>query len=92
MSVFQQPISGKLLKLDRPVAERFYALYGERFNPISRRRTAVVEKWISVGTFRAKEKLTAKPQQSSIGPLPKEPDADHQEKRPTQKYDVKSKT
>jgi ABC-type nitrate/sulfonate/bicarbonate transport system substrate-binding protein len=26
----------KLLKLDRPVAERFYALYREQFNPISR--------------------------------------------------------
>jgi hypothetical protein len=38
----------------------------------------VVEEWISVGTFRAKEKITAKPQQSSIGGLPKNPDADHQ--------------
>jgi len=53
----------KLLKLDRPVAERFYALYREQFNPILRYPDAVIEEWISVGTFRAKEKITVKPQQ-----------------------------
>jgi ABC-type nitrate/sulfonate/bicarbonate transport system substrate-binding protein len=53
----------KLLKLDRPVAERFYALYREQFNPDLTVPDAVVEEWISVGTFRAKEKITAKPQQ-----------------------------
>jgi hypothetical protein len=53
----------KLLKLERPVAERFYALYREQFNPDLTVPDAVVEEWISVGTFRAKEKITAKPQQ-----------------------------
>jgi len=37
----------------------------------------VVEEWISLETFGAKEKIAAKPQQESIGRLPKEPDADH---------------
>jgi ABC-type nitrate/sulfonate/bicarbonate transport system substrate-binding protein len=53
----------KVLKLERPVAERFYALYREQFNPDLTVPDAVVEEWISVGTFRAKEKITAKPQQ-----------------------------
>jgi ABC-type nitrate/sulfonate/bicarbonate transport system substrate-binding protein len=53
----------KLLKLERPVAERFYALYREQFNPDLTVPDSVVEEWISVGTFRAKEKITAKPQQ-----------------------------
>ena len=38
-------------------------LYREQFNPISEYPTRVIEEWISVGTFRAKEKITAKPQQ-----------------------------
>lgn len=46
----------KLLKLDRPVTERFYALYREQFNPDLTVPDAVVEECISVGTFRAKEK------------------------------------
>jgi hypothetical protein len=54
-------VSGKLLKLERPVAERFYALHREQFNPDLTVPEAVVEEWISVGTFRAKEKITAKP-------------------------------
>ena len=33
MSFFQQPVSGKLLKLEGPVAERFFTLYREQFNP-----------------------------------------------------------
>ena len=33
----------KLLKLDRPVAERFYALYREQFNPDLTVPAAVVE-------------------------------------------------
>jgi hypothetical protein len=53
----------KPLKLDRPVAERFYALYREQFNPELTIPEAVVKEWISVGTFRAKEKIIAKPQQ-----------------------------
>jgi hypothetical protein len=41
----------------------------------------VVEDWISVGTFRAKEKITAKPQQVVFGRLPKAADTDYQSKR-----------
>jgi hypothetical protein len=46
----------KLLKLERPVADRFYALYREQFNSNLTISDAVVEEWISVETFRAKEK------------------------------------
>jgi hypothetical protein len=46
----------KLLKLEFPVAGRFYALYREQFNPDLTVADAVVEEWISVGTFRANEK------------------------------------
>jgi hypothetical protein len=53
----------KLLKLDRPVAERFYAPYREQFNPDLTVPESLVEEWISVGTFRVKEKITVKPQQ-----------------------------
>ena len=56
------PVSGKTLEA-RPAAERFYALYREQFNPDLTVREAVVEEWICVGTFRAKEKITAKPHQ-----------------------------
>jgi ABC-type nitrate/sulfonate/bicarbonate transport system substrate-binding protein len=52
----------KLLQLDHPVAERFYALYREQYNPDLTVPDSVVEEWIAVGTFRAKEKITAKPQ------------------------------
>ena len=52
----------KLLRLDRPVAEKFYTLYREQFNPDLSVPESVVEEWIAVGTFRAKEKITAKPQ------------------------------
>lgn len=52
-----------LLKLERPVAERFYPLYREQYNPDLTVPDSVVEEWISVGTFRAKEKITAKTQQ-----------------------------
>ena len=53
----------KLLKLDRPVAERFYALYREQFNPDLKVPDAVSNNGFPWGTFRAKEKITAKPQQ-----------------------------
>lgn len=53
----------KLLKLDRPVAERYYNIYREQYNPDLTVPDSVVEEWIAVGTFRAKEKLTAKIQQ-----------------------------
>jgi len=52
----------KLLKLDRVAAERFYAIYRDQYNPDLTVPESVVEEWISVGTFRAKEKITAKPQ------------------------------
>ena len=52
----------KLLKLDRPAAERFYAIYRDQYNPDLTAPDAVVEEWIAVGTFRAKEKITVKPQ------------------------------
>jgi len=51
----------KLLELDRPVAERFYALYREQYNADLTVPDSVVEEWIAVGTFRAKEKIVAKP-------------------------------
>jgi hypothetical protein len=38
-------------------------LYREQFNPDLTVTDAVVKEWISVGTFRAKEKIIAKPQQ-----------------------------
>jgi ABC-type nitrate/sulfonate/bicarbonate transport system substrate-binding protein len=53
----------KLLKIDRPVAERLYSLYREQYNPDLTVPDSVVEEWIAVGTFRAKEKPTAMPQQ-----------------------------
>jgi hypothetical protein len=65
------------LKIDRPVAERFYALYREQFNPDLTVPESVVEEWISVGTFRAKEK-SPRLQQVVDWTLPNEPDADHQ--------------
>ena len=56
-------LMGKIMKVDRPVAERFYALYREQFNPDLMVPDSVVEEWIGVGTFRAKEKISVKPQQ-----------------------------
>ena len=44
------------LKLDRGAAERFYAQYREQYNPDLTLPDSVVEEWIAVGTFRAKEK------------------------------------
>jgi ABC-type nitrate/sulfonate/bicarbonate transport system substrate-binding protein len=52
----------KLLKLDRPAAERFYGIYRDQYNPDLTAPESVVEEWIAVGTFRAKEKITVKPQ------------------------------
>jgi len=52
----------KLLKLDRVAAERFYAIYRDQYNPDLSVPDSVAEEWIAVGTFRAKEKITAKPQ------------------------------
>ena len=52
----------KLLRIDRPVAERFYSIYRDQYNPDLTVPDSVAEEWIAVGTFRAKEKITAKPQ------------------------------
>jgi ABC-type nitrate/sulfonate/bicarbonate transport system substrate-binding protein len=52
----------KLLKLDRPAAEKFYAIYRDQYNPELSVADSVAEEWIAVGTFRAKEKIIAKPQ------------------------------
>ncbi len=52
----------KLLKLDRAAAEKFYGIYRDQYNPDLTAPDAVVEEWIAVGTFRAKEKITVKPQ------------------------------
>jgi NitT/TauT family transport system substrate-binding protein len=46
----------KTLQLDRSAAEKFYALYREQYNPDLTVPNAVVEEWIAVGTFRAKDK------------------------------------
>jgi len=52
----------KALSIDRAAAERFYTLYREQFNPELTVPDSVVEEWIAVGTFRAKEKVVVKPQ------------------------------
>jgi NitT/TauT family transport system substrate-binding protein len=52
----------KLLKLDHAAAERFYAIYRDQYNPDLTVPDSVVEEWVAVGTFRAKEKITMKPQ------------------------------
>jgi hypothetical protein len=49
----------KTLKLDRQAAEKFYSLYREQYNPELTVANSVVEEWIAVGTFRAKEKEKA---------------------------------
>ena len=51
----------KLLKLDRVAAERFYGIYRDQYNPDLSVPDSVAEEWIAVGTFRAKEKISAKP-------------------------------
>jgi hypothetical protein len=53
----------KLLKLDRPVAERFYALSGEQFNPRSHGTRFGGRRMDFRGNVQAKEKITAQPQQ-----------------------------
>jgi ABC-type nitrate/sulfonate/bicarbonate transport system substrate-binding protein len=52
----------KLLRLDRAAAERFYGIYRDQYNPDLTVPDSVVEEWIAVGTFRAKEKIAVKPQ------------------------------
>ncbi len=46
----------KTLKLDHAIAERFYSLYRDQYNAELTVPDSVVEEWIAVGTFRAKEK------------------------------------
>ena len=52
----------KLLKLDHAAAEKFYGIYRDQYNPDLTAPDSVVEEWIAVGTFRAKEKTVVKPQ------------------------------
>ena len=52
----------KLLKLDRAAAEKFYGIYRDQYNPDLTAPDSVVDEWIAVGTFRAKEKITVRPQ------------------------------
>ncbi len=52
----------KLLQLDRSAAERFYSVYRDQYNPDLTVPDSVAEEWVAVGTFRAKEKISAKPQ------------------------------
>jgi ABC-type nitrate/sulfonate/bicarbonate transport system substrate-binding protein len=52
----------KLVKVDRSAAEKFYAIYRDQYNPELSVPDSVTEEWIAVGTFRAKEKITGKPQ------------------------------
>ena len=52
----------KLLQLDHAAAERFYGIYRDQYNPDLTAPDSVVEEWIAVGTFRAKEKIVVKPQ------------------------------
>ena len=52
----------KLLNIDRAAAERFYSIYRDQYNPDLTAPDSVVEEWIAVGTFRAKEKISIKPQ------------------------------
>jgi len=52
----------KLLQLDRSAAERFYSVYRDQYNPDLTVPDSVAEEWVAVGTFRAKEKISVKPQ------------------------------
>jgi len=52
----------KLLNIDRAAAERFYSIYRDQYNPDLTVPDSVAEEWIAVGTFRAKEKISVKPQ------------------------------
>ncbi len=52
----------KLLNIDRAAAERFYLVYRDQYNPDLTVPDSVAEEWIAVGTFRAKEKISVKPQ------------------------------
>ncbi len=44
------------LKLDHAAAEKFYPVYRDQYNADLTVSNSVVEEWIAVGTFRAKEK------------------------------------
>jgi hypothetical protein len=67
----------KFLKLDPPVAERFYILYREQFNS----DLTVPKPWSKNGfperLVEQKKKSPPSRDRSSTGSLPKEPDADH---------------
>lgn len=46
----------KTLNLDHAIAERFYPLYREEYNPELTVPDSIVDEWVAMGTFRAKEK------------------------------------
>ncbi|MBI4529066.1 MAG: ABC transporter substrate-binding protein [Deltaproteobacteria bacterium] len=46
----------KTLKLDHAAAGRFYSLYREQYNPELTVPDSIVDEWVAMGTFRAKEK------------------------------------
>ncbi len=63
----QPEISAGLVEKLFPVAERFYALYREQFNPDLTIPDSVVEEWISVGTLEQKKKSLPSRSKSPIG-------------------------
>jgi len=66
-----------LLKLEFPVSERFYALYREQFNPDLTVPDPVSKNGFPWERLVQKKKSPPSRNRSSIGRLPKEPDADH---------------
>lgn len=48
----------KVMRLDRPTAERLYGLVRDQYNPELALSDAVVNDLLAVGTFRSKEKTT----------------------------------
>jgi len=52
----------KVMRLDRPSAEKFYGLVRDQYNPELSLPDSVVDDLLAVGTFRSKEKSTFNPQ------------------------------
>ena len=48
----------KVIRLDRPSAEKLYGLVRDQYNPELTLPDSVVEDLLAVGTFRSKEKAT----------------------------------
>ena len=56
-------LAGKIAQSSTaPRQNDFYPVYRDQYNPDLTVPDSVVEEWIAVGTFRAKEKITIKPQ------------------------------